>query len=169
MGPARPCKTKPSEREHPPTPRQPLLYRPIGRAISARTGAERRIHARPPRPASSGSTRHPGAHGLRRETPAQHGYDDVVAAARALGALGATLSGSGSAIVALADRSRVRPVAEAMTSAWGARGVGSVSFVSPPCPEGLQVQHHPDADSSSSAASAEHADAAHISNNEVTT
>ena len=101
--------------------------------------------------------------------PLVPGYDDVVAAARALGALGATLSGSGSAIVALVDRSRVRPVAEAMTAAWGARGVGSISFVSPPCPEGLQVQHHPEADSSSSAASAEHADAAHISNNEVTT
>lgn len=101
--------------------------------------------------------------------PLVPGYDDVVAAARTAGAYGATLSGSGSAIVALAERSRARAVAEAMSGAWSASGVGSISFVSPPCPHGLQLRHDLSGDRSASPASAEHADAAHISNSEVST
>lgn len=101
--------------------------------------------------------------------PLVPGYDEVVAAARGAGALGATLSGSGSAIVALATTERARGVAAAMTGAWRTRGVASVSFVTPPCPEGLRLQHDPAAEGAVAGTSAEHADAAHISNNEVTT
>lgn len=101
--------------------------------------------------------------------PLVRGYDVVVAAAQSAGALGTTLSGSGSAVVALADASRAQAVATAMTRAWSAVGVTSLSFISPPCPDGLQVEREPGEATSAARAGAEHADAAHISNNEVTT
>lgn len=91
------------------------------------------------------------------------GYDDVVDAARNAGAIGATLSGSGSAIVALVEQGLTSDVAAAMTSAWGAGGVEAVSFISPPCPEGLQVERVSDRESAVSDASAEHPHASHIS------
>jgi homoserine kinase len=50
------------------------------------------------------------------------GYDAVVAAARGAGAFGATLSGAGSAIVAIAPRDRSAWVGAAMLAAW--RDVG---------------------------------------------
>jgi homoserine kinase len=51
------------------------------------------------------------------------GYDAVVAAAQDAGAFGATLSGAGSAIVAIAPRERAAPVGAAMIAAWRAAGV----------------------------------------------
>jgi homoserine kinase len=56
------------------------------------------------------------------------GYVAVVRAARAAGAFGATLSGSGSAIVAVASRARAAAVARAMTRAWRAAGVEAETF-----------------------------------------
>jgi homoserine kinase len=50
------------------------------------------------------------------------GYDAVVAAARAAGAWGATISGAGSSLLALAPRGRVAAVADAMAHAWRAAG-----------------------------------------------
>lgn len=100
--------------------------------------------------------------------PLVHGYDAVVAAARGAGALGVTLSGSGSAIVALAHERRAAAVAAAMTRAWSASGVTSLPFVSPPCPEGVQVERTTGKSATISRASANHVDAAHISNSEVT-
>jgi homoserine kinase len=51
------------------------------------------------------------------------GYDAVVHAARAGGAFGATLSGAGSAILAIAPRERAAPVGAAMLAAWRTVGV----------------------------------------------
>jgi homoserine kinase len=50
------------------------------------------------------------------------GYDAVVAAAQGAGAFGATLSGAGSAILAIAPRERSAAVGAAMLAAW--RGIG---------------------------------------------
>ena len=50
------------------------------------------------------------------------GYDAVIAAAQRAGAFGATLSGAGSAIVAIAARDRSAAVGAAMLAAW--RGIG---------------------------------------------
>ena len=50
------------------------------------------------------------------------GYDAVVTAAQDAGAFGATLSGAGSAIVAIAPRERSAAVGTAMLAAW--RGIG---------------------------------------------
>ena len=50
------------------------------------------------------------------------GYNAVVAAAQRAGAFGATLSGAGSAIVAIAPRDRSAAVGAAMLAAW--RGIG---------------------------------------------
>jgi homoserine kinase len=51
------------------------------------------------------------------------GYDAVVVAAQKAGAFGATLSGAGSAILAIAPRERAAPVGAAMIAAWRAVGV----------------------------------------------
>jgi len=56
------------------------------------------------------------------------GYDAVTAAATAVGAAGATLSGSGSSIVALAPRDCAAAVGGAMVRAWRATGVVAESF-----------------------------------------
>jgi molybdopterin converting factor small subunit len=58
------------------------------------------------------------------------GFDAVVDAARAAGAYGATLSGSGSAIAAIAPRQRASSVAQAMRSAWRDAGVEADAFES---------------------------------------
>ena len=60
-------------------------------------------------------------------------YDEVVAAGRAAGAFGATLSGSGSSVVAIAPLECADQVAAAMAAAWSARGVDATPFVSEPC------------------------------------
>src|SRR5206468_11821392 len=51
------------------------------------------------------------------------GYDAVVHAARAAGAFGATLSGAGSAVLAIAPRERSTGVGAAMIAAWRAVGI----------------------------------------------
>ena len=51
------------------------------------------------------------------------GYDAVVAAAQGAGAFGATLSGAGSAIIAIAPRDRAASVGAAMIAAWRSVGV----------------------------------------------
>jgi homoserine kinase len=57
------------------------------------------------------------------------GMESVVAAARDAGAYGATLSGSGSSIVAVAPQAAVESVAEAMRNRWKELGVDTESFV----------------------------------------
>jgi len=57
------------------------------------------------------------------------GYDDVVAAATAAGAFGATLSGSGSTILAIAPHEHAERVAAIMQRTFTDRGVAAVSFV----------------------------------------
>jgi homoserine kinase len=97
--------------------------------------------------------------------PLVRGYDQVVNAARGAGAIGATLSGSGSAIVALAVPQRVRAVADAMTGAWGASGVAAESLVSPPLPGGLRIERIPMSNDAVGGKPAEQSDAEHISSN----
>lgn len=91
------------------------------------------------------------------------GYDEVVDAARSAGAIGATLSGSGSTIVALVEPPIANAVTEAMTRVWRAAGVNVVAFTSPPCPEGLRVERVSERENAVSDASAEHPRASHIS------
>lgn len=57
------------------------------------------------------------------------GFDAVTSAARTAGAHGATLSGSGPTVVALAPSSRASAVADAMRRAWQGCDVASESFV----------------------------------------
>jgi len=68
------------------------------------------------------------------------GFDIVVNAARAAGAFGATLSGSGSAIVAIAPRSLAGLVARAMRSAWADIGVKAEAFESVTPARGYRVR-----------------------------
>jgi len=56
------------------------------------------------------------------------GYDEVTGAAREAGAYGATLSGSGPTLVAIAPRERATAIADAMVRAWRARGITAESF-----------------------------------------
>jgi homoserine kinase len=56
-------------------------------------------------------------------------YTEVVAAACAAGAYGATLSGSGSTLLAIAEQKDVERVAEAMRQAFAQHGVVAESFV----------------------------------------
>jgi homoserine kinase len=56
------------------------------------------------------------------------GYDDVTAAARTAGAFGATLSGSGSTIVAVGTAACAPAVAAAMAQAWRAHRVTAATF-----------------------------------------
>jgi homoserine kinase len=56
------------------------------------------------------------------------GYDDVVAAARAAGAFGATLSGSGPTILALAPVEHAAATGAAMVRAWEGIGVRAQTF-----------------------------------------
>ena len=57
------------------------------------------------------------------------GYDAVTAAARAAGAYGATLSGSGPTVVAATTPARASAVGEAMIRAWGEIEVNAETFV----------------------------------------
>lgn len=70
------------------------------------------------------------------------GYDDVVAAAIRHGAFGATLSGSGSSIVAIAPDAHAPAVADAMCAAWRRASVRAVPLVSDSHGGGATV-HHP--------------------------
>ncbi|MCC7052095.1 MAG: homoserine kinase [Gemmatimonadaceae bacterium] len=66
------------------------------------------------------------------------GYDDVVAAARAAGAFGATLSGSGSALLAVSHRVHAPAVAGAMAGAFAASGLEAETFVTEGVVRGLE-------------------------------
>jgi len=57
------------------------------------------------------------------------GYDAVTAAARAAGAFGATLSGSGSSILAVTPAAAARGVATTMARVWSALDVTAETFV----------------------------------------
>lgn len=59
------------------------------------------------------------------------GYADVTAAARAAGAFGATLSGSGSSILAITTSSKAIVVGSAMAQAWRGRGI-TAAIIHPP-------------------------------------
>jgi homoserine kinase len=61
--------------------------------------------------------------------PLVAGYDAVVRAAVDAGAFGATLSGSGSTLLAAAPHERAAAVAAAMERAWAACGVSAHAFV----------------------------------------
>jgi len=56
------------------------------------------------------------------------GYDDVTGAARQAGAYGATLSGSGPTVVALAPAARAAAVGDAMVRAWRSSSVAAETF-----------------------------------------
>jgi homoserine kinase len=67
------------------------------------------------------------------------GFDEVTAAARAAGAFGATLSGSGSTLVAVAPAARATAVEAAMGDAWRAGGVTAETFQVPHPAGGYEV------------------------------
>ena len=68
------------------------------------------------------------------------GYDGVSAAATAAGAFGATLSGSGSSIVAIAHADHAPAVESAMAFAWQERGVAAETFHTGRRVRGYEVQ-----------------------------
>ncbi len=74
------------------------------------------------------------------------GIDAVSRAARAAGAFGVTLSGSGSSLLAIASRSRADRVSDAMREAWAVDGVEARAFVSLPGVPGYSVVSRRDAD-----------------------
>jgi len=67
------------------------------------------------------------------------GYDAVARAARRAGAFGATLSGSGSTLLAVAPAHVAAPVAAAMVAAWQAVGVNAEPLVNPSTVGGATV------------------------------
>jgi len=67
------------------------------------------------------------------------GYDAVTTAAIAAGAIGATLSGSGSAIVAVARRDVAEKIREAAQGAWRSAGVTAEAFVTAAEPRGATI------------------------------
>jgi homoserine kinase len=71
------------------------------------------------------------------------GVDLVYGAARQAGAFGATLSGSGSTVVAVVPEWQARAVTEAMCAAWRQQGVQAEGFVNPSQVDGRSmVVHH---------------------------
>lgn len=58
------------------------------------------------------------------------GFDDVTTAALQAGAFGATLSGSGSSLLAIAPGDLATPIANAMLAAWKQHGVSADTIVS---------------------------------------
>lgn len=71
------------------------------------------------------------------------GYDAVTRAARRAGAFGATLSGSGSTIVAIAPAESAEDVAAEMVDSWRALRVTAESLVNPPRVAGATVRVAP--------------------------
>ncbi|MDZ7631754.1 MAG: homoserine kinase [Gemmatimonadaceae bacterium] len=69
------------------------------------------------------------------------GYDAVVSAACRAGAFGGTLSGSGSAMVAIGRASDAGAIAEAMGTAFAAHGLQAATLVTTGVVAGLQVIH----------------------------
>lgn len=70
--------------------------------------------------------------------PFVRGYDAVVAAARQAGAAGATLSGSGSSVVAVTTDQTTRAVADGMAHAWHTLGVHTTTFTCIPSRSGYR-------------------------------
>jgi len=68
-----------------------------------------------------------------------YGYDAVVAAAKDAGAYGATLSGAGSAILAIASRDRAPDVGTALLCAWRSQGVTAELIRRPESVSGASV------------------------------
>ena len=79
------------------------------------------------------------------------GYDAVTAAALEAGAFGATLSGSGSSLCAVAPRVAVHDVAAAMVQAWSATGVRADAFACETPASGFSVALRRDSDESGNA------------------
>ena len=71
-----------------------------------------------------------------------YGYDAVVAAAKNAGAYGATLSGAGSAILAIAPRERAPDVGTAVLCAWRSLGVQAELIRRPETVAGASVTTH---------------------------
>ncbi|MBK5189788.1 MAG: homoserine kinase [Gemmatimonadaceae bacterium] len=67
------------------------------------------------------------------------GYDAVTAAAVAAGAIGATLSGAGSSILAIARAEKAEAVGAAMARAWQLTGVSAAAFASAERVKGYHV------------------------------
>jgi homoserine kinase len=82
------------------------------------------------------------------------GYDEVCTAAVAAGALGATLSGSGSTLVAVTPERQAPVVAEAMRGAWRQHGVQADAFVNPAQVEGRNLVVHLDCEDAPAQAAA---------------
>jgi homoserine kinase len=82
------------------------------------------------------------------------GYDTVCGAAVAAGAFGATLSGSGSTLVAVAPERQAQGVAEAMRGAWEQHGVQADSFVNPSQVDGRNLVVHVDCEGAPATAGA---------------
>ncbi len=72
-----------------------------------------------------------------------YGYDAVVAAAKSAGAYGATLSGAGSAILAIAPRDRAPDVGTALLCAWRSLGVTAELIRRPESVSGATVTLSP--------------------------
>jgi len=72
------------------------------------------------------------------------GFDLVCDAAVRAGAFGATLSGSGSTLVAVAPESCAHSVADAMCTAWQERGVQAEGFLNPTHVDGRSLVVHQD-------------------------
>jgi homoserine kinase len=72
------------------------------------------------------------------------GYDAVCGAAVAAGAFGATLSGSGSTLAAVAPERQAPAVADAMRAAWQRHGVQADAFVNPSQVDGRSLVVHQD-------------------------
>jgi homoserine kinase len=81
-------------------------------------------------------------------------YDAVCGAAVAAGAFGATLSGSGSTLVAVAPERQAPAVADAMRSTWGSHGVTADAFVNPAQVDGRSLVVHQDCEDTPAAAGA---------------
>jgi homoserine kinase len=82
------------------------------------------------------------------------GYDSVCSAAVGAGAFGATLSGSGSTLVAVAPERQAPAVAEAMRSTWEQHGVQADSFVNPSQVDGRSLTVHLDCEDAPATAAA---------------
>jgi homoserine kinase len=82
------------------------------------------------------------------------GYDAVCGSAVAAGAFGATLSGSGSTLVAVAPERQAQGVAEAMRRSWEQQGVQADSFVNPSQVDGRNLVVHLDCEDAPATAGA---------------
>lgn len=82
------------------------------------------------------------------------GFDAVCQAAVNAGAFGATLSGSGSTLVAIAPERKASAIAESMCAAWRQAGVQAEGFVNPSTVDGRSLVIHQDCEDVPAAAGA---------------